>query len=182
MLVTLLFLALLSFGAGFATHKHITLKRLHNRPEPPLLDTPEDVLSYLEACSYDEFHPEMAELFGEFRSFVNQKQLPEGTPVALQKHVETVRPDWYHNPDVNPSCREHWEVFLADLLREEEVDARVGVVRHWMTGLENNFTYKEMEMILDHFDDAEARAEVRKIFAAKNVKKEVKAKKKVKNG
>jgi hypothetical protein len=52
-----------------------------------------------------------------------------------------------------------------------------------MTGLENNFTYKEMEMILDHFNDAADRAAVRKIFAGKKIeKKQLKAKKKVKNG
>lgn len=178
MLVTLFFLAFLSFGAGFALHKHITLKQLHSRPEPPALDTPEHVLSYLEACSVDQFNPEMSELFSEFRLFVNQKQLPESS-VAIQKYVEAEKPEWYHNPSVDPTCREHWEVFLVDLLREEDPKARVEVIRHWMMDLENQFTYKEMEIILGHFEDAKDRAAVRKIFSGK---KKLKTKKKVKNG
>lgn len=175
MIISFVLLAIVFFAAGYAFHRD--WRALDKTPEPPLLDTPESVINYLEACSLDQNNPDMNELFCEFRLFVNQKQLSAGSTVdeGLIPLQEEKKPDWFHNPQATVPPDKHWEVFFADLKRETDPDAKIGVVKHWMLDLQNGFTFKEMEMILDQFDDSDDRAAVRKIYATrKNAKKKKK--------
>jgi len=168
MIVTLILLAFASFGAGYATKKHFQLKQLHSRPEPPILETPEHVLSYLEAC-VDRHHPEMEELFGEFRLFINQKQLPSVSTVVKAK------PDWYHSCDAKMAPEDFWNLFWEEMAIEDDQDQKIDVLKSWLD-LNNRFTYKERQIILSQFDE-QHRTKIRKIFVTYTYKK-----KKKKNG
>lgn len=175
MLITLILLALASFGAGYAMHKNLHLR--DRNPDPPQLDTPEHIINYLEACSLAQDNEEAYRLFSEFRVFANQKLLPasedEGS-IDLRKLEK--KPDWYHNPQADIPQDKHWEMFLTDLRRETESSAKIDVVKHWIISCKNHFSYKEMEMMLDEFEDSKDRATVRRIYAGD--KKERKRKKK----
>lgn len=171
MLITTIIMLALSFGAGYATRKTLALKQPHY-PEPPLLDTPEHILNYLEACTLSQDNENSFRLLNNFRDYTAQKQLPaateEGT-IDLRdlRKLEEKKPDWFHDPNAKIPQDKHWELFFTDLKREQDPDAKIGVVKHWMNGLRNNFSFKEMEMILNEFDDSKDRAEVRKIYAGK---------------
>ena len=166
MLVTLLLLSFLSFGLGFATHKHLNLRYLRRHPEPPLLDTPEHVLSYLEACSLDINNTDMSELFSEFRLFVNQKQLPVVSTVSEEK------PAWYHSTNANIPPEQHWNMFIAEVRSEEKQDKKVEVLKSWLE-LGNAFTYKERLMLLEELDE-QHRTEARKLFVIHTQKRKKK--------
>lgn len=168
--------ALFFFGGGWAVHKTINHKKLNAKdPEPHSLETPQDVLAYLEACSIGA--PDVKLLLGHFEQFLkeDQKQLPA--------HVEVVdikQPGWYHNANENIPCEEHWKIFLEDLASEESDPSKLGVVKHWMVDRAVSFTDREFVDVLKIFKTPTYRAQVRNLYqqSKKLVDKRKKAKKK----
>lgn len=160
---------------GLSTYgDHRTIRKLKNKPELPQLDTPEQMMNYLEACSVNNY--DLNQLLAQFRTFIAKpKQLQlttsqetEGT-IDLQMFKDLRRdnkkPVWHHDPNAKLPCDEHWNLFLTDLTRETEAAAKVEVIKHWVFGMNNRFTYKEIEAILDQFSTPEDRMTVRKLIA-----------------
>lgn len=157
MLIALIVLSFI-IGAGVTAHAdRRTIKNLKNRPEPPQLDTPEQLINYLEACSVN--NTGMTKMLGEFKTFTTKPKQLAAVSTVNQK------PDWIHNPRTKVPCDEHWKIFLNDLTRETTSADKIAVVNHWMFGIKNRFTYKELEMMLDQFDLPEDRKAVRELYA-----------------
>lgn len=157
----LIFAIILLFLASYSAGGYTTRKLLKSaRPEPPALDTPENILDYLEACSLTQDNEATLRLLDDFREFTNDKKLLSGKVEA-----KADKPAWHHSTTVVVPAEKHWEIAFNDLKREKDSKDKIEVIRHWMLGIGNRFTIKEMDLILNEFDNSEDRAEVRKIYA-----------------
>jgi hypothetical protein len=157
--------ALFFFGSGWAVHKTLNHRKLNAKElDPPSLQTPDDVLCYLEACA--ETEPDIKKLLEYFNLFVKsqQKQLPAHIESSIEK-VDIKKPRWYHNADESIPCEEHWKLFLEDLESEVGEESMFYVVKHWMVDRAVSFTDREFVDILKLFGSTYYRAQVRDLYS-----------------
>lgn len=150
----LLLFSLLFFLLGWCIHSVVNNKKLSEYPKPPILETPEHILNYLEASanSCDEY--DMSNIIGEFKTFLDQKALPV--------HYE---PDWLHDTTEEIPPNEHWKLFLEDFSLESNSPSeyKIDIVKKWLKR-DIEFTEFEYLQIIKMFNEPSERYAIRLAF------------------